>query len=272
MNSGKIRKVCIIGGGNVGVASAVDISQNINIQVSLLTTKAAGLPKIFYKFDIDDNQTTESKRLVITDDYDTALIDADVVIITLPSFLISNTIKIISEYSPSMIIFFPGYGGKELCCKELSSKGCVIAGVDRSPYIARMYTLDTVHSSKKKQLRIAALNKKDTALAEEVLEMLLGISCEKLPNYLTVAFTPSNPILHTSRLCSMFADSTLQTPFQNQIKFYAEWTDSSSELMINMDNELHEMCKRFDFIDLSRVIPLTVHYESNTVAKMTNKL
>lgn len=40
----------------------------------------------------------------------------------------------------------------------------------------------------------------------EFLENLFETDCEVLPNYLCVTLTPSNPILHTSRLFAMFKD------------------------------------------------------------------
>ena len=99
-----------------------------------------------------------------------------------------------------------------------------------------------------------------------------GIPCFPLPNYLSVTLTPSNPILHTTRLRTLFADYEEGKVYSRNTLFYGEWDGASSELLIKCDEELQKLIKVMDKLDLSAVRSLKIHYESGTVEAMTKKL
>lgn len=117
---------------------------------------------------------------------------------------------------------------------------------------------------------MATVNKCDEI--DSILSELFEIPIKKYPNYLAVAFTPSNPILHTARLYSMFKDCTLLTKLPRMIKFYSEWTDFSSEILIKMDDELNRIIKKLPNIDLSCHVNLRDYYESQSAEEMTKKI
>ena len=264
--------ICIVGAGNVGISTAVDISQNPTYSVCLLTSKSNLLSdKKIYKYDTDKDIILTGNKIFITNDYDLALSSAEIVLITLPTFLIKSFIEKLETYNPKLILFIPGYGGKEFFCHNLLQKGVIISGLDRSPYVARLADINHVNASAKKSIRVGALGHKNDNISE-LIESLFSIPCSQVNNYLTVTFTPSNPILHTSRLCSLFHEDSFETAFPRMIKFYAEWNNSSSELLLKMDNELMNICKSFSNIDLSGVIPSSQHYESKTPIELTNKI
>ena len=268
----EIKKVCIIGAGNIGVAIAVDLSLNENITVTILTSRAKDLNKDFMRIDSETNEKFVGKDIQVTDDYLKALDDCDLLIITVPSFLIKNIIDQVQDYSPKRILFVPGYGGKEFWCKKLIKKGCIIAGFERVSHIARLIEPTIVRASKKKELYLACLNKNHTEQMCREIEKLFKIQCKPVNNYLTVTLTPSNPILHTARLYSMFKECDFSTPLEKQIQFYTEWTDDSSKQLFEMDNELQLVCKSFSQIDLSGVVSLPRHYESTTIPALTQKI
>jgi hypothetical protein len=54
--------------------------------------------------------------------------------------------------------------------------------------------------------------------------------------------------------------------------FYGEWSDESSKLLLACDQELQDMIKLMDKMDLTAVKSLKIHYESDTVETMTKKL
>lgn len=265
------QKICIVGAGNVGVAIAVDLSQDNQLDVYLLTRKAKIIKPEFTKIVSETGEIIKSKKIHLTDDYSKAISNSDLIIITTPSFLIEQIIENIALYHPKVILFVPGYGGKEMLSSKLSKK-TIIAGFDRCFYIARLKNNNTVIASKKPKVRLSCLSKNDTVLMAKFVEELFSIKCEPVDNYLVVSFTPSNPILHTSRLFSLFLDKTADSFIPEMIKFYRNWNDQSSKRMIDMDSELQYMCKQFDKINLSEVIPLTKHYESFTIEDMTKKI
>lgn len=270
-----IKNICIVGGGNVGVSCAVDLSVKTDCSVTLLTSKPDRVISPLKMLDLDSGEVFEGKNIAITSDYKEALRNAELVIITVPSFVVQSVIKRVSEYSPKLILFTPGYGNKEQWCSALISKGCVISGFDRSPYICRLQNLNFVNASKKNRIRVGCINSDDCKGIADLYSEMFGFECDPLPNYMTVALTPSNPLLHTARLYSLFKDSNFYTTFPHMIKFYAEWTDESSKVMLSMDEELQKLCRKIekqDGIDLSQVVPLKLHYESPDVPSMTKKI
>lgn len=62
--------------------------------------------------------------------------------------------------------------------------------------------------------------------------------CTPLPRYLIEMLTPSNPILHTLRLRTMFAGWKSGMAYGHNILFYEEWNDGVSHLMLEYDGEL----------------------------------
>lgn len=106
----------------------------------------------------------------------------------------------------------------------------------------------------------------------EFLSGLWNIPCTALPNYLSVTLTPSNPILHTTRLRTIFADYENGKIYDRNLLFYGEWSDASSELLIACVGELQEMLRIMNRLDLQDVRSLKIHYESETVDAMTKKL
>ena len=98
------------------------------------------------------------------------------------------------------------------------------------------------------------------------------VKCMKAANYLTITLTPSNPVLHTSRVYDLFHSASLDTRFPKNIEFYSEWTDHASEVMLGIDSELQKMCKVLTEIDMRGVVSLKTHYESPTVSDLTRKI
>lgn len=267
-----MHKITIVGAGNIGIACAVDLSKSTDNVVTVYTHKANKFGSCLKKIDMDTNEVVTSDSVFITDNKEKAFSNCDIVIVTLPSFLIENFVNDIINYNPKIIYYVPGYGGKELYSKILSEKGIIIAGLERVPYIARLQTFNEVYASKKTSLACATLNSKDTEFACALLEKLFDIPCIRIQSYLTVSFTPSNPILHTSRLFSMFENCNFETTLQKQIKFYAEWNDYSSENLICMDKELDNIVAKVEGVNVSQYKSICTHYESFDIESMTKKI
>lgn len=265
----EINNICIIGAGNVGVTLAVDIANATNKNIILHTSKASSLDTFFSKTDTDTGITTNAK-INVTNNYEKSLQNADLVIITVPTFLTKTVIEKVSCYEPKMVLFVPGFGGKEFYCKKLIEKNCIIAGLARSPYVCRLTDFQHVNASKKKELHFAILNSKENY--EKLLSEIFSMTLKQYKNYLVVTFTPSNPILHTARLYSLFKDSTFETPFSKIIKFYGEWNNFASEILFKMDSELSKICEKLKKIDLSEHVPLDAYYESKTIKELTKKI
>jgi len=270
----EIKNIAVVGAGNIGLALANEIYQNTKIKVRLITARPNKIQTCFSALDTNSGKLMSSEVDFITNDYAKGLSDVALVFITVPSFLIESVINKLVLKKPAVICFVPGLGGKEFYVNNLLQAGNTICGFDRTPFVSRISDSE-VRYSKKSNTRIAVL--KNTDRVHEIsayMSRLLQMPCEALKNYLTVTFTPSNPILHTARLYTMFKEALLDTKIDGQIYFYKEWTDVASDILLKMDKELQSICSWFteNGIDLSGVISLKEHYEAYSVESMTAKI
>lgn len=78
--------------------------------------------------------------------------------------------------------------------------------------------------------------------------------CEPLPDYLNLTLTPSNPILHTTRLMTLFKDYVPGKIVYSSVPlFYEEWSDETTELLFKCDAEVQGLCHELKVFDLSEV-------------------
>lgn len=67
---------------------------------------------------------------------------------------------------------------------------------------------------------VAAIPHSDTGDCCQLIEAIVGIKTSSLPNYLNITLTPSNPILHTTRLKNLYSDYGIRT-VDDFIELYA---------------------------------------------------
>ena len=173
-----------------------------------------------------------------------------------------------------IICMLPGTGGAEFAFRECIRAGAVLMGLQRVPSVARLeiYGKRVRCEGLRQKLHLASIPREEAAEFADFMSDLWGIPCAVLPNYLSVTLTPGNPILHTTRLRTLFADYEEGKVYPRNPLFYGEWSDESSTLLMACDSELQEMIRKMDRLDLSGVKSLRVHYESDTPEAMTRKL
>lgn len=268
-------RISILGGGNIGTAMAAVISGRIGDGPTVYTSKPDRWGTFILYEDINTGLTVASGNIHATDSLYKAVKDADIVFVTLPAFMRKNMIEQLSGKLKKgcTIVFVPGCGGVEYCCQKLMQSDCTIAGLDRVPCVARIVEYGRkVLVDWKTSIRLAALNKADTARTCELVSDFLDLQCLTLNNYLAVTLTPSNQIMHTVRLYNMFQYADRNTLFNYNIPFYGEWDDADSYYLFECDCELQKLCSKLNKLDLSEAISLKVHYESDTIEKMTDKI
>ncbi len=267
-------KIAVIGGGNIGTQFACLLAYK-GFCVNVHTSKP-------YKYDGELEIVNEKDEIIIgrpnliTDDIGKAVKDCDVVFVTHPAFQLRDTAEKILPYvnSAMRIVMIPGTGGTEFAFHDCINAGAVLYGLQRVPSVARLeqYGKKVRCEGLRDKLHIASLPKSDSLLISELLQYVFEIPCIVLPNYLCITLVPSNPILHTTRLRTLFSDYEKGKVYDHNPLFYGEWNDSSSELLIACDDELQQMCKIIEKLDLSSVRSLKLHYESRTVKEMTKKI
>lgn len=270
----KSLKIAVIGGGNIGTQFACKFASE-GYSVNLFCSRAD-------EYDIEleiideNNEILHGKLNLVSSDFGEAVKGCDLVFVTHPAFMLAKTAEMLLPYvEPGMCIcMIPGTGGAEFALRKCLKAGAVLYGLQRVPTVARIeipgkrVRCEGLRSS----LFVGAIPKKNTADFADFLAAVWKIPCVPLPNYLSVTLTPSNPILHTTRLRTLFADYHEGVVYDKNTLFYGEWSNASSELMIACDAELQEIIKKIDKMDLSYVKSLRIHYESNTVEEMTRKL
>ncbi len=267
--------ICILGGGNIGTVLLGDIGSRKEHKVSLFTRRPKEWSHNVEVYDLENETTVRGVIDEITDS-PKILRNADVILSTLPSNIFANTINILEEniLPGTYLGIIPGSGGCEYCCQKLIEKGCIVFGLQRVPAIARIkeYGKSVCVTSRKKEVQIGAIPRDKTKEICRVMEDILQMPCRALDNYLCVTLTPSNPILHTTRLYTMFNDYYEGKVYDRNFLFYEEWTDKSSEMLIACDAELQDICSKYVQLDLREVKSLREHYESESVEKMTEKI
>lgn len=267
-------KITIVGGGNVGTLIAGELCHKGH-QITIYTRDKSRWSDTITVYNKDDNSEYTVKPHCVTSNIELSLKEAELIFITLPSVAIKEYIEKAEKYinSGSWICFYPGTGGIEFLSSNLLNKDCVIFGTQRICSVARLkkYGKSVVTTGKRKQMFLGAIPKSYTDKAATLFSELFDIETIALPNYINVTLTPSNPILHPSRLYNIFKDYKTGTTYNSVPLFYEKWDDNTSKTLIEMDNELHETLKKID-LDTSYIKPILEHYESNDYKSLTRKI
>ncbi len=268
--------ITIVGGGNIGTQFAVHCAEKQN-KVTVYSTK----PDLFIREleIVDENGTVTHKADIecATDSAEIAFGNAELIFVTVPAFMMKETAETIEPYFRKglYIALLPGTGGGECAFKKAIDKGAIVFGLQRVPGVARLkeYGKTVCATGYRSTLHVAAIPNRETSKCAELIKSIFPeLQVVGLPNYLSVTMTPSNPVLHTSRLRTLFDDYTEGKTYDYIPLFYKEWSLKSSELLFKCDDEVQNICKSMKEFDLTNVKSLKLHYESETAEQLTNKL
>lgn len=273
VRSDSMMKICIIGGGNVGTLMAAEFSSK-GEEVWVYTSGAAIWASGLTVTDNENNVVIADARVMATDDLAAAVEGAAYIFVTYPTYLLADLCRrLLPLVEPGQRVgLVPGACG-ELFLHPVADSGAILFGLQRVHSVARLETRGkrVKMLGRKPSVSIAAIPASAAPSIADDLSRLFEMPCAVLPNYLALTLRPSNPILHTSRIRTMFAGWHEGISYSRNFLFYEEWTDSASELMLDCDGELQALCAHLP-LDLSSVKPLTEHYESPNVQAMTWKL
>ncbi|MBE6835629.1 MAG: hypothetical protein E7515_05185 [Ruminococcaceae bacterium] len=268
--------VTIVGAGNMGLAMVGYLALKGEDRVTLYTRKP--LPKEMTLKDVEGGVLEKTDNYAVTSSKEEAFGNADIIFCTYPAFLRIKFINEISDYlkAGQRIGFVPGYGGAEYACRDLIKKGVIVFGLQRVPYVARHENNENGVTagilSKKNTLYLATIPYKYTDETAAMVGKLLDIPCQPLKEYLSITLAPSNPLLHITGMYTAFKDYKDGDTYPDEIPFYEQWTDETSEILFRYDEEVQEICRKLSPLDLSDVVSLPIYYESPTPEAMTKKL
>ena len=267
-------KITIIGGGNIGTLMAAELAYKGH-EVTIFTSRPKQWESKIDVYNAEEKLLLTGTVSNITASMKKALEAAEYILITMPAQLFSDLAEKMLPFvhKNQKIGIVPGSGGAEFAFYKLLYKGCTLFGFQRVHSIARLkkYGNSVYQLGRKSELQIGAIPAFEASKICKCITEFFDIPCVALDNYLAVTLTPSNSILHTARLYSLFKNYKPGDTYPRNFLFYEEWTDDSSEVMLACDTELQKLCDVIP-LDLSSVKSLKNHYECTTINAMTKKI
>ena len=269
-------KVCIVGGGHIGTTLACYIKYTVpSKQVSIFTRRPEMFSRKIKCNDWEKEIAYEVSLDCISGVPSMAAEGADLIFIALPHFAVEKAFQDISPFvsEDAVICVLPGGGGCEFYFDKYFTQKQTLCGFQRVPFTAKLeiYGRETNLKSWKPYSVVGTQKREWIDEACSRIESC-GLRTRKAENYLSVALTPTNPILHTSRTYEIFGTYSRDHIFHDKCKFYVGWTDEASRTLFAMDSELRELLSRITELDTSAIRPLAEHYEAPTVEQMTKKI
>ena len=267
-------QICICGGGSLAHVCAGVLSSDTNNSVSILTRRPSEWHDSIEVF--DPNGCTFTGHLAqISASPAEVVAGAEVVLLCLPGYAIAEVLQQIKPYLSAQT-----YVGSIVCstgffffAHEILHPETPLFGFQRVPFIARTITYgqsaNLLGYKSEVAVAIEAPAEKAELLREWIAQAFLTPT-RLLNHYYEASLTNSNPILHTSRLFSMWKDWD-GTPFPANTPFYREWTLEASEILIAMDEEFMRLLDHLP-VEKRQIPTLLDYYESTDAASLTRKI
>ena len=103
------------------------------------------------------------------------------------------------------------------------------------------------------------------------LEALFKTPIKLLGSHYEVSLSNSNPLLHTSRLYSMWKDWQPGVAYDEEPMFYTDWTLEAAELYIAMDDEFQQLLRAIG-VPKGSMPPVLEYYESKDAESLMKKI
>ena len=269
-------RICVVGGGHIGTTLTCYIKHTFpDYFVSLYTRRQDKFVKELICNDIEREISYRVIPDVISSDARLAADRVDMVFIALPHFAVEKAFEDIAPFvaEKALIGVLPGGGGCEFFFNKHFDSKKTLFGFQRVPFTAKLqeYGKEVNLKSWKSFSVVGTLQTDRVDFVCEQIEKC-GFRIKKATNYLEIALTPTNPILHTSRTYELFRNYKKEHLFEERVKFYVGWTNEASTTLFEMDNELHNLLNVIEDLSTCAIRPLSEHYESSTIEALTNKI
>ena len=269
-----MKRICICGGGSLGHVIAGYLSAKKDLEVNILTQRPQ-LWKHELQISTPEGDTLCGKLNTVSDKPEEALHEVDIVLLCLPGYAIKSELLKIKPYVNERtyvgtVFSSTGFFFEAL---EILDDDVPLWGFQRVPFIARtnVYGESAHLLGYKTSHNIAVEHCEDKERFRSQIEKLFDAPVHLLNNYYEASFTNSNPILHPSRLYTLFKDWNKNVYYDHQFLFYEEWTNEASELLITLDKELFSVLAKLpvapDFL-----MPILPYYESTDAESLTRKI
>lgn len=265
-------KICICGGGNLGHVCAGFLA-NRGHEVSILTTKPERWNtelKI-----VAPDKTFTGELALVTSKPEEVIPQAEMILVCLPGFAFhEELVKIKPHLSHGVTIgsvvsstgfFFEAF--------KVLPPDIPLFGFQRVPFISRIieYGKEAELKGYKETLHVAIENTSEKEPIRKELEKLFEKPVSIADSYYEVSLSNSNPLLHPSRLYTMWKDWQPEIVYPRNPQFYAEWTTEASTLLLKMDEEFQQLLKAL-CLKPDCIPTILDYYESTDAVSLTQKL
>jgi hypothetical protein len=267
-------QICICGGGSLAHVCSGVLASDTHNKVRLLTRRPTDWHESIEVFD-PNGKTYTGRFELISSNPSEVIPKADIVLLCLPGYAIAEVLQQIKPFLSAHT-----YVGSIVCstgffffAHEILAPETLLFGFQRVPFIARTirYGESANLLGYKNEVAVAIESQnEDSETLRQWIEKAFHTPTRLLNHYYEVSLTNSNPILHTSRLYSMWKNWNGK-PFSRNILFYREWTLEASEILIAMDEEFMRLLNHLP-VDKSQMPPLLDYYESTDTASLTRKI
>lgn len=267
-------KVCICGGGNIGHVIAGFVSAQKKHEVCILTQHPE-------KWSRDIIIEAPERKIFVghlssaSSDVQQMVSGADILLLCLPGYAIRETLLRVKDYLPSQtavgsVVSSTGFFFDAL---EVLPVNQPLFGFQRVPFISRI--VEYGHSARlmgyKDSLSMAVEHVERPEILRDVLADMLQTPILLLNSYYEASLSNSNPLLHPSRLYSLWKDWKEGDVFSRVPLFYEEWTEEAAQLYIQMDNELQTLLEQLP-VRKGSIATVLDYYESVDACSLSQKL
>lgn len=266
--------ICICGGGSLGHVVAGYLGATKDVEVNLLT-RCPDRWSDTIVVDTPDGRELHGRLNIVSSDPKEVLSTADIVLLCLPGYAIKEELIKIKPYVRKGTYVGSVFSSTGFFFEAMRvlDEDVPLWGFQRAPFIAR--TKEYGHSAHllgfKSAHNIAVERCADKEQFRAIVESLFDAPVKLLNNYYEASLTNSNPLLHTSRLYTMFGNENEGRVYSRMILFYEEWTVEAAQLLIDMDKEFFNVLKHLPVSEgyLPRILD---YYESRDAESLAQKI
>ena len=268
--------ITICGGGALGHVIAGWLSAKKHAVVNILTSRPVKWSNKIL-LDTPDGEVLRGEITKVSANPQEVIPESDVILLCLPGFLIQKELEKIEPYlkKESFVGSVFSSTGFFFEALKILDKNQPLWGFQRVPFIARVGEYGkSAHLLGYKSAHNIAIENVDNNKKVEFAMMMqdwFERPINILQNYYEASLTNSNPLLHTSRLYTMFGNGNEGKVFDRMIFFYEEWTEAAADLYIKMDEEFFRLLKVLP-VSANYLPTVLEYYESDDARSLTNKL
>ncbi len=267
-------KVCICGGGNIGHVIAGFLSSQAVCEV-LLLTRNPNRWQSEITIETPDGNKLKGTINQISSDPAVLIPQADIVLFCLPGFSIREELIYIKPYIKpdtfvGSVVSSTGFFFEAM---EILPSNIPLFGFQRVPFISRIieYGQSAKLMGYKSALNIAIERTNNKEFLRALLEKLFVTPTFLMQNFYEVSLSNSNPLLHPSRLYTLWKNWHKGVIYPICPMFYEDWTNEASQLLIEMDEEFNRLLGSLP-VRKNSIPTILDYYDSTDAESLTRKL